>query len=198
MSWGYVAVGAATLISGYMGSKSQKDAAKAQGRGYDAATAEQARQFDITQQNMQPWLDAGGDALSLQRRFINGDQGAFAQSPDYAWVFDQGRQALEGSASSRGNLFGGGTQADLTRYGQGMASQELSNWWNRLSGMSNAGQSTATNLGNFGQNYADQAGRNAIGAGNARASSYLGQAQNTQQTIGQLANLWGQYQGSRQ
>ena len=33
MSWGYVAVAAGTVITGYMGSQSSKDAARAAGRG---------------------------------------------------------------------------------------------------------------------------------------------------------------------
>jgi hypothetical protein len=142
-------------------------------------------------------LAAGRDALTTQQRFLGGDQTAFTQSPDYQWVFDQGRQGVEGSASARGNLFGGGTQAELTRYGQGMASQELNNWWNRLAGVSQTGQNTANSLGNFGQAYGQQAGNNAIGSGNARASSYQQQGQIANQTIGQLAGLWGQYQGGR-
>lgn len=197
LSWGYVAVGAATLISGYMSKESSKDAAEAAGKGYDAATAEQARQYDQTRQDMQPWLEAGGDALRLQRRFLAGDQTAFTESPDYQWVFDQGRAGVEGSAAARGNLFGGGTHADLTRYGQGMASQELNNWWNRVAGVAGTGQSTANSLGNFGQNYANQVGQNAIGAGATRASSYAAQGNIWGDVANQGGNLLGQYLGSR-
>lgn len=197
LSWGYVAVAAATVVGGYMSNKGAKDAASQQRKGLDAAAAEQARQFDVTQENMKPWLEAGQNALSKQTAFLNGDMSQFTASPDYQWRLGEGTRALENSAASRGNLFGGGTQTDLTNYAQGAASQEVNNWWNRLAGVSGTGQNTANQLGGYGQNYANQQGNNAINAANATASSYQQQAQNNQQTIGQLANLWGQYQGSR-
>lgn len=195
MSWGYVAVAAATVVSGYLGSEANKDAAAAAGKGYDAATAEQARQFDITQRNLAPWLAAGGEALNLQQRFLAGDQSAYQESPDYQFRLQQGQRGLENSAASRGNLFGGGAQADIMQYNQGMATQGINDWWNRLAGVSQTGQVTANRLGEFGQNYANQAGQNAIGAANARGSSYINNANQWGGVIQGLGNLFGQYQG---
>ncbi len=178
-----------------MGSEASKDAAAAAGKGYDAATAEQARQFDITQQNLAPWLRAGEDALARQQRFLAGDTSAYMESPDYQFRLQQGQQGLENSAAARGNLFGGGAAADLMNYNQGMATQGIDQWWNRLAGVSQTGQTTAQNLGQFGQQYANQAGQNAIGAANARGSSYINQANQWGGVIQGLGNLFGQYQG---
>lgn len=197
MSWGLVAAAGATIVSGYLGSEASKDAASAAGKGYDAATAEQRRQYDQTRQDMMPWLQAGEDALNLQQRFLGGDMSAYQESPDYQFRLQQGQQGLENSAAARGNLFGGGAAADLMSYNQGMATQGINDWWNRLAGVSQTGQVTGSNLGQFGQNVANQAGQNAIGAGNARGSSYLQQAGQWQGVAQGLGNLWGQYQGQQ-
>lgn len=59
-----------------------------------------------------------------------GATGMYAD-PGYQWRFDQGRQAVDASAAARGTLRGGNTLADLVKYGQGLASQEYGNVWNR-------------------------------------------------------------------
>lgn len=51
--------------------------------------------------------------------------------PSYTFRRDQGQQALEQSAAARGVLNGGGTLADILKYGQNFASTEYSNIWNR-------------------------------------------------------------------
>ena len=58
MSWGYVAVAAGTVISGYMGSKGAKDGADAQVGAANYAADLQNRQWEQTRQDMMPWMDA--------------------------------------------------------------------------------------------------------------------------------------------
>ena len=84
----------------------------------------------------------------------------------YRFRFNQGQQALERSAASRGMLNSGNTLAALADYGQGAASQEYGNEFNRLS--SAVGQRNQYNLGRMSssnqelglrqQGYQDQAG----------------------------------------
>jgi hypothetical protein len=58
-------VGAAGSIgSGLIGAHAASSAAQTQKQATDQAIAEQQRQFDITQANQQPWLQAGQGALS--------------------------------------------------------------------------------------------------------------------------------------
>jgi len=137
----------------------------------------------------------GGDYLSQIQRYLGGspqsvlsNYGASSQqydnpyeqrlvqlmnNPDsvsdtnaYKFRFNQGQQALERSAASRGMLNSGNTLAALTDYGQGAASQEYGNEFNRL--MSAVGQRNQYNLGRAGasnqelglrqQGYENQAG----------------------------------------
>lgn len=66
----------------------------------------------------------------------------------YRFRFNQGQQALERSAASKGMLNSGNTLAALADYGQGAASQEYGNEFNRLSAA--AGQRSQYNLGRMG------------------------------------------------
>lgn len=101
---------------------------------------------------------------------------AFFQSPDYLFRVQQGTNALDRSAAARGRLYSGAQLRAVTDYGQRAGSQEYGNWFNRLSGLSNSGQNAAAQVGQFGQNYANQAGQNMLAAGNAQASSYMNTA----------------------
>lgn len=51
--------------------------------------------------------------------------------PSYQFRLDEGRKALEASASARGVLNTGGTLQDVLEYGQDMASEEYQNIFNR-------------------------------------------------------------------
>lgn len=67
--------------------------------------------------------------------------GSFQTSPGYQFRLDQGTQAIDRSAASRGNLGSGATLKALSDYGQGMASQEYQNWLATLAGLANQGLS---------------------------------------------------------
>lgn len=107
-----------------------------------------------------------------------------SSSPSYQFRFDEGQRGLERSAAARGRLFSGATGMALQRYGQGFASQEFENDFRRLGALSGAGDNAQGITINAGQNYANQAGANAMAAGNARASGYLGAGE-------AQANFWG-------
>lgn len=66
-------------------------------------------------------------------------QTAFRTSPGYQFAFDQGLQALDRSAASRGMLNSGNQQQDLMKFGQGLADQEYQNWLKGLGGIADAG-----------------------------------------------------------
>ena len=53
------------------------------------------------------------------------------QSPAYKWRYDQGLEAVNRTAAAKGMLGSGNRLAELTKYGQGMASQEYDNEFDR-------------------------------------------------------------------
>lgn len=168
MSMVAVAVGVGTAANMYAANKSAS-AAKEAGRN---ATAESARQYNQTREDMMPWLEAGGWALDRQQQLLQGDYSRFFESPDYKAALQLGTEALDAGATAQGNLWGGGADADRIQFGQQLASQNLGNYWNRLAGLSQTGQGTANQLGGFGQAYANQNAQNQWGVASARASAY--------------------------
>ena len=188
-------VGVGSAVAGLYGASKQasaaNNAANAQQNAANAATAEQQREFDINQQNQAPWLKTGGAAENALGSLygLNGsgtagqvNYGQFLNSPDYQWELQQGTKNLDASAAARGNLYSGGYGNTLTNYAQGMASQQLNNYANRLAQIAGSGQSSAFNLGAAGQNMANQIGANDLYAGNAAANGYINNA-----------NVWANY-----
>lgn len=184
MTWGYVAVAAATVVSGYMKNQSDKKAAKQAVSGQEAAL-EGYKQYN------QPYYDVGTDALQRIQRLQTGDFSGFYQDPGYQFQLQQGNEALLRGAASRGALNAGGTDVDLMRYGQGMASQQYGDYYNRLAQLAGMGQSSAQGLGGS----ASQAAQN---IGQIRSNQAQQQGANYGDTISQLAGLAGQYYGNRQ
>lgn len=159
-------------------------------------------------------LSAGGtDNGSLMRDFSMAD---FQSDPGYQFRMDQGQQALERSAAARGGLLSGSALKDTARFTQGLASQEYqsafdrfqSNRANKLNpllslagsaqtasgALGAASQNMANGAGNALGNYASIAGQNITGAGNARASGYIGTANAISNGIGQAVNGYQQNQ----
>jgi hypothetical protein len=142
---------------------------------------------------------------SMARPFGQKD---FEQDPGYAFRQSEGMRALERSASARGGLLSGGTLKGIQRFGQDLASQEYGNAFNRfqveraarlnpLQSMMGSGQSAA----NMMTSAAGQAGQgiagSQLGAGQARASGYVGQSNalaGALSDIGQAAASYPLYQ----
>jgi hypothetical protein len=204
---GGAVVGAgASMISGSKAAGAQKDAAA-------MSTAEQQRQFDITQQNMKPFRDAGLSVLpelqsgtapggEFNRNFTMAD---FQKDPGYQFRMDQGTQALERSAAAGGGLLSGGTGKALTQYGQDYASGEYSNAYNRfnndqttrfnrLSALAGTGQTATNTLATLGANTASNIGENYLQAGNASAANYVGQGNAINSGVSSLGNFYLQQQ----
>ena len=109
----------------------------------------------------------------------------FEADPGYQFRMDEGMRGVEGGAAARGGLLSGAALKAIQKYGQGLASQEYGNAYNRynanqtnkfnkLTGLVQSGQGSAQQIGNAGQNYATTAGNNIIGAGNAQAAGIMG------------------------
>ena len=195
MPWGVAAAAVVGAYSANQQSKAAKGAANAQKGAADAATAEQQRQFDLTRQDQQPWMQAGQGALSQMQALNAGDLSSFKSSPDYAYARDQMQQGVERGAAARGSLYSGGTNVDLGNALNGIASQNYNNYYNRLAGLSGTGQTTASGLGGLGMGMANQIGNNLTNAGNARASAFLSTGDTNSQLaagIGGAFNNWYQ------
>jgi hypothetical protein len=210
-------VGGGSVVSGVMGSKAAKSAAKTQAASADRAADLQQEQFERSIELNAPFREAGLTAQNKLLDYMGLSEGAggkyardfsmadFQQDPGYAFRMSEGMKALDRTAASRGGLLSGATLRGATRFGQDMASQEYTNAFNRyqtnranqlnpLQSLMGAGQTAAGNVGNAGQNYATNAGNAYMNAANARASGYVGSANAWSNALGGAANTYNQNQ----
>lgn len=113
-----------------------------------------------------------------------------ASDPSYAWRFNQGQQAIDRSAASRGMLLSGSQLKASQEFGQGMASQEYGNQFNRLSGLAQNAQNAAGNIATLQQGRGTALASNATARGTALGNMGIQQG-STLNSLGQtnLSNL---------
>ena len=197
-------IAAATIGGALIGSSASRRAAKSQEQAARESTAAQERMFERQVELQEPFRQAGVNALPelvAASKYTPFTMRQFRADPGYAFRLEEGLKALDRSAASRGGLLSGATLRGATRYGQEMGSQEYTNAFNRyqienaarlnpLQSLTGMGVTSANMLtgaaGQLGQNI----GANIVGAGNARASGYMGQANALSNALGQGVNYY--------
>lgn len=220
--------GLSSILGGNKAASAQeqasRDATAVAKQTSDQQIALQREMFNKNVELQQPTIDAGNTARnrlmqllglstggadngSLMRDFSMSD---YQADPGYQFRLDQGQQALERSAASRGGLLSGAALKDTTRFSQGLASQEYqsafdrfntnrTNKMNPLLSLAGAAQTASTTAGNAGQQFASDAGnslgqygvaagQNITSAGNARASGYVNTANAINTGVGTAIN----------
>lgn len=215
---GIGAVGA--IGGGLIASSGAKKAANAQQQAAQDAQASQERMFQKQIELQEPFRQAGLTAQQqiMQLLGIGGDQNAagygslakpfgteqFEQDPGYAFRQTEGMKALERSAAARGGLLSGSTMKGIQRFGQDLASQEYQNAFNRyqveranklnpLQSLMGAGQSSANTLTGAAGQFGQASANNALAAGQARASGYVGSANALSSALGGIGQMAMQY-----
>lgn len=166
-----------------------KSAANANVQGQMAAIAEQQRQYNQSRSDEMPYMQSGVQNLGIMNSLNGGDFSKFYQSPDYQWTFNQGVHAQDASAAARGRLDSGGYGEDLTRFGQGLASQQYNSFYNKIAGLANQGQSAAAGVGYLGSNKANQIGNAYGNIGAANAQGIIGSANAWNNGLGSIAGM---------
>ena len=210
---------AASALSAGAQAYGANQAANAMRRGSRRAREAQAEALRQQRETMAPYLQGGQVSQNELLRLlgIGGDAstagyGSMAQpfgmdqfmaDPGYQFRLDEGMKALERSAAARGGLLSGGFLRGATRYGQGMASQEYQNAFNRYQAERQArlaplfelygqGARSANALAGYQGDYGQGASRTYMDAADARASNYLTRAGALGNFLGQGAQLYGQ------
>jgi hypothetical protein len=206
-------VAGAVVVGSAISSRAASKAAGAQAQATESAAQQsteaanraadlQYQQFRESVELNRPYREAGELALNklipLATEYTPFTMEQFQADPGYNFRLSEGMKALERSTAARGDLLSGSTLKGIVRYGQGSASQEFQNAFNRaqaertarlqpLQSLAGVGQTTAQQLGTAGQNMASNVGNiytsNAANVGNliaaggqARASGYVGAA----------------------
>lgn len=178
-----------SIGSAVIGSNAAKSAAQAQEQAASQAQQFQMQMFDKAQAAEQPYNTVGQGAVNTLSGLygINGTGAgtgtptaqslqAFQNSPDYQFALQQGTQAMQRSAAAGGTLLSGGQLKAGQEFGQGLASQQYGNYYNRLLSLSQLGQSAATGISNAALNAGSQIGNSIQAGGQAQASGIVGSA----------------------
>lgn len=185
--WGDIATIGGGLVSSWMASEAQSDAASsasnAQISSSNAAIAEQRRQFNTIQQLLSPWVGTGMGALGSQADLLGlrGDANqqkaisAIENGSEYQEYVKQGEEAILQNASATGGLRGGNTQGALAEYRPQLLNSLINQRFNQLGTLSTGGQNsaalTATAASTTGTNVSNLLGS----IGSAQAGNYLAQ-----------------------
>ena len=206
MSGVATAIVASSVISGSMQSKAAKSAASTQAAAADRAAELEQRQFDIAREDLAPARELGYVALKdieamkpLFTAQFGPDQ--FAQYLDPSMEFRRrlGTQATERLANVGGGALSGNTLRALEEFGQGLASTEYGNAFNRfqtdrtniyntLANIAGMGQGAVNTGINAGQNFAAQQTGLITGQAAAQAAGQVGSANAYANALGNIGN----------
>lgn len=183
------------IVGGIAPGRAAKKAARAQ---TDAANQQIAFQKEIyadQTKRFAPFLDTGTNALAgyafemgLGPRPEN--YGGFTTTPGYEFRRQQGLDAINASAATRGGLLSGKTLQDLTTFGDGLASQEYGSYMQRLAALTDMGMGAAGMQATAGNNAALGVSNALSNIGNAQAAGAIGQGN---ALAGMMNNLSGAF-----
>lgn len=165
------------IASAFIGAHAAKKASSAQVKLGEQALALQQQQYDQTRADFAPWREAGGSAIQQGYAMLQPGYD-YTASPSYQFQLGEGNRAIQNSAASKGMLMSGGTLKDIARFTQGLASSDFNDSFNRMMSVAAGGQQANTTVAGAGANMANQGAGILQGIGNARASGYMGAANN--------------------
>jgi hypothetical protein len=173
-----------------------KNAAGLQFQLGEQQLAQNQSQFNKTQQNIAPWLQAGTQGINSLAQLLSAPgQGLLtpwtqqfqaptgaqaAATPGYQFALQQGQNSIQNSAAAQGGLLSTGSQKTLDQYSQGLADQTYQQTYSRA-------------LGEYQQAYNIFQG-NQTNTFN-RLASLSGMGQTAAQTLGQQSNQASQIAG---
>lgn len=178
---------AAAAVSSAIGASATRQAASQQADAAQRATEAQQAAAAQLRSDLAPWRSTGETANNRIAALLglNGQTADYTTDPSYQFRLAEGQKAVDNSAAARGSALSGGALKALQKYGQGMASTEFQNTFNRLSTVSGQGQNAAAQQGAATINAGNSTASNLIGAGNAAAAGTVGTANALTSGIGQ-------------
>lgn len=204
------AMAGGSIVSGAMGASAARSAAGTQAAAADRAMAQERAMYDQSRQDLAPYRETGYTALKDiegMKPFLTAQFGPdqFEQYLDPSMAFRQklGTQSTERLANVGGGALSGNTLRALTDYGQGLASTEYGNAFNRfqtergniyntLANIAGMGQGAVNTGVNAGQNFAGQTTGLLTGQAAAQAGGQVGAANaigGAAQNVGNMAYL---------
>lgn len=110
--------------------------------------------FDQLYSKANPWADQAPKYQAKLSDLLQ-NPGSMTSNPAYRFAFDQGMEAINRTAAAKGQLNSGNRLMDLTKYGQGLASQQfmsLADLYSTLAGAKNQNAAGAVSAAASGVN----------------------------------------------
>jgi hypothetical protein len=204
MSGVATAIVAGSVITGSIGAKAQRDAARTQADAAGRAQDQLLAAGQEAKEGYTPYTDIGKTALSditkqspyFQQQFTNQDLNSYL-SPGYEFRLGQGQRANLQASNLTGGAVSGNALRSLQDYSQNFASGEYANAFNQFQSQRTNIYNQLSDIAKIGLT-AQQGTANAIlgtGTNIASITSGLGNAQAASQ-IGQANALSGAVQGA--
>lgn len=207
MTWGMTAVAGSTLVSGVLGSKASKDAAKQSAQAMREAAMIQQAMYQQQRADLAPYMESGYTALrdiNIRKPFLTGqfeDYKAQYLDPSIEFRRKLGEQTTSRMLNVGSGALSGNTLRALEDYGQGLASTEYGNAFNRFQTERGNIYNTLANIAGMGQNAINtgvQAGTTtagnlaqlAVGQGQAQAAGTVGAANALGGAIQGVGNMY--------
>jgi hypothetical protein len=202
-----------------IGSNAATQASKAQQRATQQGMGALTGAYNQGQGFMKPAYDVGQQNLATLNQMVNQgaynvgpynyqmgqapqDQFNFKTDPGYQFRMQQGSNAMNSAAAKAGGQLSGGTQKALQRYGQGFASNEFGNAFNRFANQrdfnqgqyqfgTTAGMTNAMNQYNSQNQQAQQQYNRMAGLADLGVTGGQNMANYAQNYGNQMAGQWG-------
>lgn len=172
------AIAGSSLISGYMGSKASKQAAQTQADAARYAADVERQIYEQGREDLAPYREQGYAALKdiqglkpyLTQQFATPQDLAPYLDPSMAFRMKYGTQATERLANVGQGTLSGNTLRGLQEFGQGLASTEYGNAFNRAQTERTNIYNTLANIAGMGQGAVNVG----VGQGQALGQSLTG------------------------
>jgi hypothetical protein len=212
------------IIGGYAQAEGAKSASRTQADAANRATDLQRQQYEQQRADNMPAIQARNSSLAQLKMLLGlsgqgqAGFGSMAGMPTpqnvqgeagYQFGLTQGNQNIQRGAAARGGLYSGQAMKALSQYGNDYATTKYNDAYNRilsgrqsvlnpLQSLAGLGQSASAQVGQAGQNYANNAGNNMMGAANANAAGQLSAANIFGNMLNKgAANNWWQGNGNQ-
>lgn len=172
------AVVGSAVVGGVMQSSAASKAAKAQTNAANSSIAAQREFFNVSQENLKPFINTGtaaGKKIADLQGLEGGDSSSIMSTleglPGYQFAKTQGLKATQNSATARGLGISGAAQKGAADYTTGLANQYYNNLLSGLQTTQQTGANAAAGLANNATATGQGVGEALIGAGNARGAA---------------------------
>lgn len=163
------------LLNSWLGNRATNRAVDAQVNAGREANSLNKAMFDQIRADNLPALQARNAGLSGYQNLLQ-NPSRITSDPGYQFGLSQGVNAYDNSGAARGMRLSGGQAKALTRFGQDYGQTKFNESLNRYGNLAGLGGAGSQTIAVAGQNYANTAGNNLTGMGNAQASGYIGGA----------------------